>query len=260
MQWLLPAALGGLVLVGLPLLIHLLSRERPPAQRVPTLRFVDETALAPVQRARVQDPWLLLLRMLLIVLAVLALARPSGQQTLVASAATATAVPETLPTVPVTVQLLAPDPPAPSTLDLRHLRVLRAVTLDPAVRAALLASAAAAPRAAAGLPVVVGADGRAVLGAWSDGTDTLRLHLALATTADGAAARVLQRVIDDAAVATRLEPAAPGDSATLRQGRDVQGDRSPLARILWGLVLLGLLLEWWLRGRLTAVAAGGQRA
>jgi hypothetical protein len=256
MQWLLPAAFAGLLLAGLPLLIHLLGRERPPTQRVPTLRFIGETALAPVRRARLQDPLLMLLRTLLLVLAVLALARPSGQVE-PARRGAETAEPLDVAAVPVT---LGPSTGGTDRVALPQVRVLSALARDPAVAAALRATVGDTLTPVAGVPVIRDATGRALLGAWSDGSDTLRLSTAVAL--DGAAAQVLRRTVDEAAAAVRGASAPVADAvgadanaqetAPLRAGRDVHQDRSPVARLLWGAVLLLLLAEHLLRARTSA--------
>jgi hypothetical protein len=261
MQWLLPAAFAGLLLAGLPLLIHLLGRERPPSQRVPTLRFIGETALAPVRRARLQDPLLMLLRTLLLVLAVLALARPSGQVE-PAVLGSETAEPADVPAVPVTLGPPSAGNDAPRVA-LPQVRVLSALARDPAVGAALRASVADTVAPVAGVPVIRDATGRALLGAWSDGSDTLRLSTAVSL--DGAAAQVLRRAVDEAAAAVSGATAPVVDAvgadtsaqvtAPLRAGRDVHQDRSPVARLLWGAVLLLLLGEQLLRARTSARAA-----
>jgi hypothetical protein len=262
MQWLLPAAFAGLLLAGLPLLIHLLGRERPPSQRVPTLRFIGETALAPVRRARLQDPLLMLLRTLLLVLAVLALARPSGQVE-PAVLGSETAEPADVPAVPVTLGPPSAGNDAPRVA-LPQVRVLSALAREPAVGAALRASVADTIAPVTGVPVIRDAAGRALLGAWSDGSDTLRLSTAVAL--DDAAAQVLRRAVDDAAAAVSgtTAPASVTEAlgadtsaqvtAPLRAGRDVHQDRSPVARLLWGAVLLLLLGEQLLRARTSARA------
>jgi hypothetical protein len=71
-----PAALGGLVLLIGPLLIHLLQRRQARRRIVPTVRFVPRVAHSSLRPRNPEDIWLLLLRMAVIAAAVLALAGP----------------------------------------------------------------------------------------------------------------------------------------------------------------------------------------
>ena len=74
--WLVPAAWLGLALLVLPILIHLLARQRSHRVPFPTLRFLPTSQLAALSRRAVTDPLLLLVRMGVIVLAVAAAAAP----------------------------------------------------------------------------------------------------------------------------------------------------------------------------------------
>lgn len=76
MIWLSPLAWVGALLVGLPILIHLLGRGRARVLRFPTLRFIDASRLLPTKRSRVQDPVLLAVRCAIVLAAVAALAGP----------------------------------------------------------------------------------------------------------------------------------------------------------------------------------------
>jgi hypothetical protein len=76
MTWQNPWVWAGALLAGVPVLIHLLSRSSARPQRFPTLRFFDDTRIMAVRRSRITDVPLLLLRMLIIVAAVAALAQP----------------------------------------------------------------------------------------------------------------------------------------------------------------------------------------
>jgi len=71
-----PWAWLGLGTLVLPVLVHLLARDRAPFRRLPTLRFLEATPPAAVRRTRLRDPFLLLLRLLVLLLAVAAFARP----------------------------------------------------------------------------------------------------------------------------------------------------------------------------------------
>lgn len=74
--WLHPAALVGLLAVALPVVVHLLRRERARRVIVPTLRFVRASERSAVRPRTPSDPWLLLLRIAIVVCAALAAARP----------------------------------------------------------------------------------------------------------------------------------------------------------------------------------------
>ena len=71
-----PLALLGLVLVGVPVLAHLLRRADVRTLRLPTIALLSRAAVESKRRPRIVDPLLLLLRVLLVGLAVLALAAP----------------------------------------------------------------------------------------------------------------------------------------------------------------------------------------
>ncbi len=68
--------LGGLVLVGLPVLIHLIMRQRPKRLTFPAFRFLRQQHRINQRRIRLQHLLLLLLRMALIAALCVALARP----------------------------------------------------------------------------------------------------------------------------------------------------------------------------------------
>lgn len=71
--YLLAAALGAVIVAAL----HLIAERRPPSTSFPTARFVpDAPPAAMARRARPSDPWLLLLRIAIVLLVGLALARP----------------------------------------------------------------------------------------------------------------------------------------------------------------------------------------
>lgn len=69
-------ALAGLVAVGLPIVAHLLSRDRARVQPFPSLRFLDAARLPPTRRTRLTDIALLAVRGALVAVAVFALAQP----------------------------------------------------------------------------------------------------------------------------------------------------------------------------------------
>jgi hypothetical protein len=73
---LLPAALAGLVALLLPLALHLQRRRQQPQQvTFAALRWLAPSA-RPQRRLRLREPWLLLLRCLLVIAVVLLLAQP----------------------------------------------------------------------------------------------------------------------------------------------------------------------------------------
>ncbi|HEY0385903.1 MAG TPA: BatA domain-containing protein, partial [Pyrinomonadaceae bacterium] len=76
MSFLNPLALIGLALVGLPILVHLLARRWAGRLDFPTLRYLRETPSFRLRPRRIQEPWLLALRVLAIMLLVLGIASP----------------------------------------------------------------------------------------------------------------------------------------------------------------------------------------
>ena len=74
--WLHPAALWGLALVAVPVLIHLLQARRAPTVRFPSIQFVRPSPVAAIRVGLPSDLFLLLIRTATVALAVLALAQP----------------------------------------------------------------------------------------------------------------------------------------------------------------------------------------
>src|SRR5580692_6448975 len=68
--------LGGLLLVGVPILLHLIMRQKPRQLAFPAFRFLRQKLLVNRRKLQLQH---ILLRMLLIALLCLALARPRVQ-------------------------------------------------------------------------------------------------------------------------------------------------------------------------------------
>lgn len=68
--------LGGLVLAGLPVLLHLIMRQKPKRQRFPAFRFLKARQRTNQRKLQLQHLLLLLLRILVLVALCLALARP----------------------------------------------------------------------------------------------------------------------------------------------------------------------------------------
>lgn len=76
MTFVYPALLGGLLLVGIPVLLHLIMRQKPKRLPFPAFRFLLQRHRANQRRLRLRHLLLLALRALLIAAACLALARP----------------------------------------------------------------------------------------------------------------------------------------------------------------------------------------
>ena len=74
--WLNPAALAGLTLLAVPVLVHLLRTHRAERIMFPSLRFVAPSRTAAVRFRPPTDTLLLLLRLAIVAAAVFALARP----------------------------------------------------------------------------------------------------------------------------------------------------------------------------------------
>lgn len=72
-----PALLVGLGFTVIPIVLHLMLRAKPKKLLFPALRLIQSRSRKNVQRLRLRHLWLLLLRMALIALLVLAVARPS---------------------------------------------------------------------------------------------------------------------------------------------------------------------------------------
>jgi hypothetical protein len=71
-----PYLLGGLLLIGVPILVHLVMRQKPRHLPFPAFRFLIQKHLSNKRKLRLQHLVLLLLRMLVIAGLCLALARP----------------------------------------------------------------------------------------------------------------------------------------------------------------------------------------
>src|SRR3954453_16866418 len=68
--------LGGLLLVGVPILLHLIMRQKPKRLDFPAFRFLRQKARINQRKIRLQHWLLLALRVLLIAALCFALARP----------------------------------------------------------------------------------------------------------------------------------------------------------------------------------------
>lgn len=82
MNFLNPFALIGMAAAGIPLLLHLLNLRRLKTIDFGTLRFLQELQQKQVRKLRLQQILLLILRTLVLICAVLALARPTIESTL----------------------------------------------------------------------------------------------------------------------------------------------------------------------------------
>jgi hypothetical protein len=71
-----PLLLGGLLLAGIPVLLHLIMRQKPKRLSFPAFRFLAQRARSNQRKLQLRHLLLLLLRILLIALICLALARP----------------------------------------------------------------------------------------------------------------------------------------------------------------------------------------
>src|SRR5690606_29418948 len=76
-----PWVLAGLLAAGIPILLHLVARRRPPTVVFPAVRYLRSTTQEHQKRLKLQNWVLLLLRTLLIIALVLAAAGPTVQRT-----------------------------------------------------------------------------------------------------------------------------------------------------------------------------------
>jgi len=76
LSFLTPMLLGGAALVTVPLVLHLLMRQKPVKREFPALRFLRAKAVSNRRKLRLRHIFLLLMRMAAIALVALALSRP----------------------------------------------------------------------------------------------------------------------------------------------------------------------------------------
>ena len=76
MGFLAPIFLAGLAAVAVPIVLHLFRREIAPPVPFTAVRFLQKRTIERQERRRIQDPWLLLLRIAALALLALAFARP----------------------------------------------------------------------------------------------------------------------------------------------------------------------------------------
>src|SRR5258705_1563080 len=86
MSFLAPLFFLGLTALAVPVLIHLTQRERKTVQVFPSLMFLRKIPYESVQRRRIRDWLLLLLRLAALAMIVLAFARPFVRGSQVAAA------------------------------------------------------------------------------------------------------------------------------------------------------------------------------
>ena len=87
MPLLAPLFLLGVAAIAVPLLVHLVEREKRDPMSFPSLMFLERTKAPFTSRRHVRDPWLLVLRALAVAALVLAFARPVLGRRLSAGAA-----------------------------------------------------------------------------------------------------------------------------------------------------------------------------
>ncbi|BCS32897.1 hypothetical protein TBR22_A21210 [Luteitalea sp. TBR-22] len=71
-----PIFLAGLAAIAVPIVLHLFRREVAPPVPFTAVRFLQKRTIERQERQRIQDPWLLLLRVIALALLALAFARP----------------------------------------------------------------------------------------------------------------------------------------------------------------------------------------
>lgn len=93
-EFLSPLFLAGLLAAMIPVIIHMLQRQRAPEMRFSTLRFLKLSVEKTARKRRLRDLWLLLMRMAVVALLAIALSRPflRGTSTLFGNRAVAVAI------------------------------------------------------------------------------------------------------------------------------------------------------------------------
>src|SRR5579862_127598 len=76
MTFVFPVLLGGLVLAGVPILLHLIMRQKPKTLLFPAFRFLVQRQRTNLRKIQLRHLLLLAMRILLIVLLCLALGQP----------------------------------------------------------------------------------------------------------------------------------------------------------------------------------------
>src|ERR1700710_2127110 len=80
MNFLAPAFLAGLAAIAVPVIIHLIHRERRAVIEFPSLMFLERIPYRSVRRQKIRHLLLLILRCLAVLLLVAAFARPFFQR------------------------------------------------------------------------------------------------------------------------------------------------------------------------------------
>src|SRR5437763_5140787 len=80
MNFLAPAFLGGLAAIAVPVIIHLINRERKVVVEFPSLMFLQRIPYRSVRRQKIRHLLLLLMRCAALALLVAAFARPFFQK------------------------------------------------------------------------------------------------------------------------------------------------------------------------------------
>ncbi len=76
LSWISPLYLSGLLLLALPVLIHLVQKQSRSGLKFPSLMFLKKIPYQEKRRLKIRNWWLLILRCLLLLLIVMAFARP----------------------------------------------------------------------------------------------------------------------------------------------------------------------------------------
>src|SRR5881227_373961 len=76
MTFVFPALLGGLLLAGVPILLHLIMRQKPKTLSFPAFRFLMQRQRTNLRKLQLRHVLLLAMRIALIALLCLALGRP----------------------------------------------------------------------------------------------------------------------------------------------------------------------------------------
>ena len=76
LSWISPLYLSGVLLLALPVLLHLVQRQSQSGIKFPSLMFLKKIQYREKRRLKIRNWWLLVLRCLLLLLVVLAFARP----------------------------------------------------------------------------------------------------------------------------------------------------------------------------------------
>ena len=76
LSWISPLYLAGVLFLALPVLIHLVQKQSRSGIKFPSLMFLKKIPYREKRRLKIRNWWLLILRCLLLLLIVIAFARP----------------------------------------------------------------------------------------------------------------------------------------------------------------------------------------